>query len=335
MLRHAEAGLTTFDLADIYGPAEELFGQFINRCRREKGDQFAGNIQGLTKWCPPPGRMTRQIVEEGINRSRRRMDVSALDMVQLHWQALPNTADAPFARLWPAACLCNYTLGAQTFRLWGCRWDYDVSGYIDALKHLTDLKEEGKLKTVALTNFDTRRLQTILENKIPVVSNQVQHSIVDMRPQQDMVEICKLMEVQFITYGTLLGGLLSEKYLDSREPNSFGGPKLSTPSLNKYKRMIDAWGGWRLFQELLRAVNTVAKKHDVSISTVGLRYILDQPCVAGSMVGVRLGVRDHIADTLQAFGLVLDEDDLGSIRAVTDKSKDLRRLIGDCGNEYR
>eukprot|EP00850_Spirogloea_muscicola_P008180 SM000043S15808 [mRNA] locus=s43:209057:212272:- [translate_table: standard] len=331
MLQHAEAGLTTFDLADIYlpampatvsdGPAEELYGQFINRCRREKGDQFAGSIQGLTKWCPPPGRMTRQIVEEGINRSRRRMDVSALDMVQLHWQALPNTVDAPFARLWPSACLC--------------KWDYDVSGYIDALKHLTDLKEEGKLKTVALTNFDTRRLQTILENKIPVVSNQVQHSIVDMRPQQDMVEICKLMGVQFITYGTLLGGLLSEKYLDSREPNSFSGPKLSTPSLNKYKRMIDAWGGWRLFQELLRAVKSVAKKHGVSISTVGLRYILDQPCVAGSMVGVRLGVRDHIADTLQAFGLVLDEDDMGTIRAVTEKSKDLRRLIGDCGDEYR
>eukprot|EP00850_Spirogloea_muscicola_P019113 SM000183S04007 [mRNA] locus=s183:259435:262645:- [translate_table: standard] len=279
MLRHAEAGLTTFDLADIYGPAEELYGQFINRCRREKGDQFAGSIQGLTADCG------------GGHQPQ------------------------------PAAH--------------GRQWDYDVSGYIDALKHLTDLKEEGKLKTVALTNFDTRRLQTILENKIPVVSNQVQHSIVDMRPQQDMVEICKLMGVQFITYGTLLGGLLSEKYLDSREPNSFGGPKLSTPSQIKYKRMIDAWGGWRLFQELLRAVDSVAKKHGVSISTVGLRYILDQPCVAGSMVGVRLGVRDHIADTLQAFGLILDEDDMASIRAVTNQSKDLRRLIGDCGDEYR
>lgn len=31
----------------------------------------------------------------------------------------------------------------------------------------------GKIKTVALTNFDTERLQIILENDIPVVSNQV------------------------------------------------------------------------------------------------------------------------------------------------------------------
>lgn len=31
----------------------------------------------------------------------------------------------------------------------------------------------GKIKTIALTNFDTERLQIILENEIPVVSNQV------------------------------------------------------------------------------------------------------------------------------------------------------------------
>ncbi|ESR37528.1 hypothetical protein CICLE_v100285661mg, partial [Citrus x clementina] len=33
-----------------------------------------------------------------------------------------------------------------------------------------------KIKTVALTNFDTERLRIILENGIPVVSNQVWHS---------------------------------------------------------------------------------------------------------------------------------------------------------------
>jgi hypothetical protein len=55
-------------------------------------------------------------------------------------------------------------------------WDDSNPGYLDALKHITDLKEEGKIKTVALTNFDTDRLQIILENEIPVVSNQVYFS---------------------------------------------------------------------------------------------------------------------------------------------------------------
>ncbi|KAL0295288.1 UNVERIFIED_CONTAM: hypothetical protein Sangu_2512200 [Sesamum angustifolium] len=214
-------------------------------------------------------------------------------------------------------------------------WDYSNSGYLDALKHLTDLKEEGKIKTIALTNFDTERLQKILENGIPVVSNQVQHSIIDMRPQQKMAELCQLTGVKLITYGTVMGGLLSEKFLDTNLTIPFAGPPLNTPSLQKYKRMVDAWGGWNLFQILLQTLKRVASKHGVSIPTVAVRYILDQKAVAGSMVGVRLGLAEHIKDTNAIFSLVLDEEDVSSILEVSQKGKDLMKIIGDCGDEYR
>ncbi|KAF6172026.1 hypothetical protein GIB67_029444 [Kingdonia uniflora] len=215
------------------------------------------------------------------------------------------------------------------------RWDYSNSGYLDALKHLTDLKEEGKIKSVALTNFDTKRLQIILESGIPVVSNQVQHSIVDMRPQQGMAELCQLTGVKLITYGTVLGGLLSEKFLDTNLSIPFAGPPLNTPSLRKYKRMVDTWGGWSLFQVLLQTLKTVANKHGVSIPTVAVKYILDQPGVGGSMVGVRLGLSQHMQDCNAVFSLTLDEDDVNKIQEVSKKGKDLRRIIGDCGDEYR
>lgn len=45
---------------------------------------------------------------------------------------------------------------------------------------------------------------------------------------------------------------------------------------NKTLQMVDAWGGWSLFQELLRTLKTVANKHGVSIPTVAVKYILDQ-----------------------------------------------------------
>ncbi|MED6205240.1 hypothetical protein PIB30_016033 [Stylosanthes scabra] len=299
MLRYADAGLSTFDMADHYGPAEDLYGIFINRVRRERPPEFLEKVRGLTKWVPPPVKMTRSFVSDSINVSRKRMDVDSLDMLQFHW------------------------------------WDYSNPGYIDALKHLTDLKDEGKIKTVALTNFDTERLQIILENEIPVVSNQVQHSIVDMRPQQRMAELCQLSGVKLITYGTVMGGLLSEKFLDTNISIPFAGPALNTPSLQKYKRMIDAWGGWGLFQGLLRTLKQVANKHGVSIPTVAVKYILDQPAVGGSMVGVRLGLSDHIQDCNAIFSLVLDEDDVNSIREASAKGKDLLNVIGDCGDEYR
>ncbi|XP_023513304.1 flagellar radial spoke protein 5 isoform X1 [Cucurbita pepo subsp. pepo] len=299
MLRYADAGLSTFDMADHYGPAEDLYGIFINRVRRERPPELLENIRGLTKWVPPPVKMTSSYVRESINISRKRMDVSSLDMLQFHW------------------------------------WDYSNSGYLDALKHLTDLKEEGKIKTVALTNFDTERLQIILENDIPVVSNQVQHSIVDMRPQQKMAELCKLTGVKLITYGTVMGGLLSEKFLDTNLTIPFAGPPLNTPSLQKYKRMVDAWGGWSLFQVLLQTLKRVASKHGVSIPTVAVKYILDQPAVAGSMIGVRLGLSEHLQDTNAIFSLALDEEDINSIEEVSKKGKNLLKIIGDCGDEYR
>ncbi|XP_043699002.1 perakine reductase-like [Telopea speciosissima] len=299
MLRYADAGLTTFDMADIYGPAEDLYGIFINRVRRERPSELLEQVRGLTKWVPPPVKMTSSFVRDSIDVSRRRMDVDSLDMLQFHW------------------------------------WDYSNPAYLDALKHLTDLKEEGKIKTVALTNFDTERLQIIVENGIPVVSNQVQHSIIDMRPQQRMSEFCQLTGVKLITYGTVLGGLLSEKFLDTNLSIPFAGPPLNTPSLQKYKRMVDAWGGWSLFQVLLQTLKKVASKHGVSIPTVAVRYILDQPSVAGSMIGVRLGLSEHIQDANTVLSLILDEDDVNSIQEVSKKGKDLLSIIGDCGDEYR
>lgn len=60
-----------------------------------------------------------------------------------------------------------------------------------------------------------------------------------------------------------------------------------------------------------------------------------QPAVAGSMIGIRLGLSEHIQDSNAVFSLALDEDDVNSIREVSGKGKDLLKVIGDCGDEYR
>jgi aryl-alcohol dehydrogenase-like predicted oxidoreductase len=73
----------------------------------------------------------------------------------------------------------------------------------------------------------------------------------------------------------------------------------------------------------------------VSIANVGVRYILDAPAVAGVIVGTRLGVAEHIADNARVFGFALDAEDRARIDAVLAKSRDLMKVIGDCGDEYR
>ena len=138
--------------------------------------------------------------------------------------------------------------------------------------------------------------------------------------------------IQILTYGTLLGGFFSEKYLSKDEPSR---EELTTASLQKYKNMIDVWGGWQLFQELLQVLNGIAKKHNCSIANIATRFILDKPQVAGVIIGARLGITNHREDNIRVFELKLDHEDISSISTVTSKSNDLFDVIGDCGSEYR
>jgi len=147
-----------------------------------------------------------------------------------------------------------------------------------------------------------------------------------------MAPFCRDHGITILAYGVLLGGLLSEKHLGRAEPQR---SELNTASLQKYKNMIDAWGGWSLFQELLAVVKAGADKHGVGVANVGVRYVLDRPAVAGVIVGARLGIAEHLADNARVFGFALDDGDMALIETVLAKSRDLMTVIGDCGDEYR
>jgi aryl-alcohol dehydrogenase-like predicted oxidoreductase len=296
MFAYHDAGFTTWDLADHYGPAEDLIGTFRQQLGTRRGDAALAEIQAFTKWVPPPGPMTRRVVEDAVAVSRRRMRVDCLDLLQFHW------------------------------------WDYGDKRYLDALKHLADLRDARQIRYLALTNFDTERLAIIADNGIRIVSNQVQYSLVDRRPEAQMAAFCAARGITLLTYGTLLGGLLSERWLGRPEPQR---GELATVSQQKYKNMIDSWGGWGLFQELLGVLKPIADKHAVGIAAIGVRYILDRPAVAGVIVGARLGIAEHIAANARIFDLSLDASDLAALDPVLAKSRDLMRAIGDCGDEYR
>ena len=147
-----------------------------------------------------------------------------------------------------------------------------------------------------------------------------------------MSQVCEEQRVWLLPYGVLCGGLLSDRYLGQPEP---GPAELNTASLRKYKQMIDAWGGWALFQRLLATLRAIADKHGVSIANVAERYILEKPAVAGVMIGARLGVAEHIAENARLFSFGLDDDDDQAIETVLAGARDLYRIIGDCGDEYR
>jgi len=296
MLDYHNSGFTTWDLADIYGPAELFIGKFRKTLEKLKGKEELKNSQALTKFVPNPGPMSKNIVAHHINNSLERMATDCLDLVQFHW------------------------------------WDYNDPNYVEALIHLSDLRIEGKIKHVGLTNFDTERLTKIKDLGINVLSNQVQYSILDSRPEKKMIPFCQKNNIFLLSYGALLGGFLSDAYIDKPEPHR---GSLNTASLQKYHNMINVWGGWVLFQELLHVLSQISKKHNCSIANIATSFVLAKPVVAGVIIGTRLGISEHRNDNSKVFEINLDSEDYSMIESVTKKSQNLFEVIGDCGSEYR
>ncbi len=287
MVPYAEAGFTTFDMADHYGSAEEIAGRFLQH--------YAPTRQGqlLTKWVPPPGRVTREDVRAAVQRSLERMRTDRLDLLQFH------------------------------------AWTYADPHWLDCLFWLQELKDEGLIAQLGVTNFDTAHLRIVLKSGVGVVSNQVCFSLLDQRPKNGMTELCQQHGVKLLAYGTVAGGFLSERWLKKPEPDR---EDLRTWSQMKYRRFIGAAGGWEAYQDLLVTVSEVAQTHGVSLANVASRYILEQPAVGGVIIGARLGQSEHIQDTLRLFDFSLDE---ASYLKIKSALSNLRTLPGDSGDEYR
>jgi aryl-alcohol dehydrogenase-like predicted oxidoreductase len=277
MSAFVDAGITTFDCADIYTGVEALIGAFLRRLRAERGAAAAAAVQVHTKCVPDRDRLsllTRDEIRGLIDRSLQRLGVETLDLVQLHW------------------------------------WDYQVPGVVQAAQWLDECRKQGKIRHIGLTNFDSPHVDAIAAAGVPIVSHQVQYSVLDRRPSHGMADLCGTHGIRLLTYGALAGGFLSERWLGQPEPNE----PLENRSLVKYHLIIQEFGGWARFQSLLGEMDRIARRHHTTIGAIAVRWTLDQPGVAGVIVGARHA--GHLAHTVAATRVMLDDDDRAAIARV-------------------
>ncbi len=282
MMAFADAGIVTFDCADIYTGVEELIGAFRDRYRAERGAEALGAVKVHTKLVPDldllPS-LRRHHVRAIVEQSLRRLRMERLDLVQFHW------------------------------------WDYAVPGYLDALGWLDEMRREGKVEHIGGTNFDTPHTLEMVAAGVPLVSMQVQYSLLDDRPTHGLVAAAEANGIGLLCYGSVAGGFLSDRWLGRPEPE---GP-LENRSLTKYKLIIDDFGGWALFQDLLRVLRAIADRHGSDIATVASAAMLDAPAVAAVIVGARN--RSHVAANAAIGGIRLSVEDHAAIRAVTGRRR--------------
>ena len=162
-----------------------------------------------------------------------------------------------------------------------------------------------------------------------MATNQVCFSLLDRRAAGEMSAFCLDHGIWLLAYGTLAGGLMSPRWLGKPEP---AAGEINDWSKMKYRRFVDAIGGWRALQAILGALEAIARRHSVSIPNVATRWVLEHPAVAAVIVGARLGESEHRADNLSLFSFTLDDEDRDTLGTALGRTN---MLSGDCGDEYR
>jgi aryl-alcohol dehydrogenase-like predicted oxidoreductase len=259
--------------------------QLIGEFRR-RHPEHARRVRVSTKLVPDLAslpHLKRGHVEHIVDTSLTRLGQERLDLVQFHW------------------------------------WDYRVPGYVEAMHWLDDLKSAGKVELIGTTNFDTARLSEVVASGVRVATNQLQYSVLDHRPEHGLAAFCAAHDIKLLCYGTLAGGFIGERWLGAPEPR----PPFANRSLVKYRLIIEDFGGWRRLQELLSVLDTIAKRHRVSLGSVAIRYVIDKPSAAVALVGARNAA--HLDDLVQA--VALDEADRSAIARVVSQAPGPR---GDC-----
>jgi aryl-alcohol dehydrogenase-like predicted oxidoreductase len=287
MIAFADAGITTFDCADIYTGVEDLIGRFRAEYLKSRGAEALAKIRVHTKFVPDMARLpdiSKDYVEGVINTSLQRLGLEQLDIVQFHW------------------------------------WNYDVNRWLETAQWLEELRRAGKINRIGGTNFDTDHLLAIRKSGVPMSSMQVQYSLLDRRPEKAFMDVALKQNVAVFCYGTVAGGFFGERWLGVPEPHA----PLENRSLVKYKLIIDDFGGWALFQELLQTLSVIAQRHDTDIATIASAAVLARTGVAAVIVGARN--RSHLAANLRIADVRLGQQDHDAIEAVLAKSN---QLAGD------
>ena len=282
MRSFVEAGITTFDCADIYTGVEERIGKFLDEFSSDFKSGELPPVQVHTKYVPDLDRLAsikKNDTEAIIDRSLRRLGLERLDMVQFHW------------------------------------WDYSVNRYVEVAQQLSELQKAGKIRHIGVTNFDAPHLKDILAAGVKVIANQVQYWVLDHRPEEKLLALCRDHDISLLCYGTAAGGFLSERWLDAPEPQE----PLDNRSLTKYKLIIDEFGGFDLFRVLLRTLHGIAGKYHVGMTDVAIKYILQKPGVGGAIVGARNA--GHLRKLQKLTAFALDASDLKKISEIVALSK--------------
>ncbi|MXX56119.1 MAG: aldo/keto reductase [Gemmatimonadetes bacterium] len=296
---YADAGLTTFDMADHYGSAEVIAGTLGSR---------RGDVQLLTKWVPEPGPASEEAVAAAVGRALDRLRTDTIDLLQFHaW----NYAD-------PSWLECLFMLA-----------EHQAAGRI---RHL------GLTNCDAVhLDMAVRSGIPIVSNQVcfSLIDRRAAGAMAAVCREHGG----GLLAYGTLAGGFLSGGWLGRPEPPIDESLTWSQMKYRrfidrAGGWERFQELLQAVArvARRLNPDVTSGFAGEGGRRAVSIANVACRHVLEHPAVAGIIIGARLGENSHIEDNLAVLRFSLDDQARAELDAACAA---LDPIGGDCGDEYR
>ena len=156
----------------------------------------------------------------------------------------------------------------------------------ETMRAMEDLKDEGKIGHVGVSNFSTALMDQALVVS-PIVANQVGYHMLDRRHADEIIPYCAANGIGVMAYGSLAHGVLTGAFKPDHRFEE-----------GDWRKAGDAFG-LPLFHpdylpETLEAVDEVtAAAEQVGLTTpqLALRWVLDEPAISTALIGFRTPAR--------------------------------------------
>ncbi|MCH2578858.1 MAG: aldo/keto reductase [Pseudomonadales bacterium] len=284
LLQLSRLGITAYETSDTYSNGQSLLGRFLSKARQSLPSETFSGIQIHTRYTAPTtgSAPSKATIVDSVDRSLRELNLPRLDLLQLQW------------------------------------WNLNVPGFEETLSLIGDLRKAGKIHHIGTTNFGVQILDRVIAANVPVITNQVQYSILDRRADNQLSAYAERYGINLLTYGALAGGFLGRKWISAHDPAAvpMSGKRFS----HEYRSIIDLAGGWNTFQNLLHVLSAVAAKHGCSPSAIALRWVLQK----GPGISVLIGASSpkRLMDLLPAFKINLSPTDVATIHKTVQHSNE-------------
>jgi len=265
-----DAGITTFDTAEVYGNghSEKVLGKAVGNRRDQVTilSKVFSNHLGYDQ------------VIAACNRSLKNLGTDYLDLYQIHWP--------------PGS------FGAKPVPL------------EETMKALTDLKEQGKIRAIGVSNFSLEQLKAICAVG-PVESLQPPYSLLWRHLETDTLAWCHANRVTVLAYSPMAQGLLTGKFGPDHQFEK--GDHRSANRLFQSDIYPQA-------QEALDALRPIAAEKGITLAQLALAWVIAKPGVC-AIAGARNA--EQSIGNAQAAEIQLSASDLEAMDRISRPITDL------------